>query len=143
MREAKILRYTGPDQPALLLAQYAKRVQPVTWSGSIGVVHVSGLREPPSETSGSLPPKQEVKGSKYLYDRYPPMGVLGSTGGGIFLKESGKCLGLLSRGGPGMTLAVTTFAITEWAHGKKVVWAIDPTVPMPTEEELRKLPIEE
>lgn len=139
--EAKILRYAGFEKPALLLAPCGKHVQPITWGDEgIRVVHVGALGGQLLTTVGRIPPRTEVDG--LLYDQYPTMGTPGGGGGGIFL-ENGKCLGLLSRGGPSLTLALPTTAIRQWAKEKGVAWAIDPSIPVPSEAELNKIPIED
>ncbi|OGJ68350.1 hypothetical protein A3H90_01815 [Candidatus Peribacteria bacterium RIFCSPLOWO2_02_FULL_55_36] len=85
--------------------------------------------------------KKEFGGA--VYDLYPAIGGGGSGGGGVFMKDSGKCLGLLSYEAPGVTLAVPTSAIRQWTKEKCVAWAIDHTIPMPSDEELKKLLIED
>lgn len=68
----------------------------------------------------------------------------GSSGGGLFLKEDGRCIGLAVRTfGPGFSLYVPSRNMQKWAKRSKVEWALDTSVPMPTAEELAKLPVED
>lgn len=140
-RDAMMLRYTGgSEEPALLRTSYGKCVRPITWSdGVIDVLHVNTGSIAPGTTAGRIPIRRKL-GGIVVYDTYQEMGVVGSGGGGVFRKEDGTCLGLLSRGGGGITLAIPTDTIVQWAKDQGVAWAIDHTIPVPSEEELKKLP---
>lgn len=142
-RGATILSYSGHENPALLRASYGKCIRPVAFGDGIDVLHVNTGPIAPGTTAGRTRPQQRKLG-EIAYDQYyAEMGMAGSGGGGIFLKEDGKCLGLLSHGGGGITLAIPAAAIAQWARDHGVAWAIDHTVPVPSEEELKKLPIED
>ena len=68
----------------------------------------------------------------------------GSSGGGVFLKSDGRYVGMLVRGaGEQFNLIVPIRRMREWAAKAKIEWALDPSIPMPTAEELAKLPIED
>lgn len=136
---AVVLRYSDHKEPALLRTSCEKRLRPVAWSDGIDVLHVhQGFSL--KMTKGRTRPEQRALGG-ITYDRYDAeMGTGGGGGGGIFLKD-GQCLGLLSHGGSGSTLALPTAAIRQWARDHGVAWAIDHALPVPSEEELKKLPV--
>lgn len=68
----------------------------------------------------------------------------GSSGGGVFLESDGKCVGLLVRGsGESFNFYVPHTRIRQWAKDAQVMWAIDRNVSMPSEDEMKKLPIED
>jgi len=67
----------------------------------------------------------------------------GSSGGGVYL-ESGAYTGMVLRGaGEGFNLIAPIRRIRKWAERASVKWAIDDSVPMPSSEELDKLPVED
>lgn len=79
-----------------------------------------------------------------VFDQTTVTAFPGSSGGGVFLKEDGRYMGMLVRGaGEQFNLIVPVRRIREWAKRAGVEWAIDPNVPMPTVDDLRKLPIED
>lgn len=83
--------------------------------------------------------------NKFIFDQTTCTAFPGSSGGGVFLKEKGKprYVGMLVRGaGEGFNLIVPTRRLKNYCEEHKIMWAIDPKVPMPLEEELKKLPIE-
>lgn len=134
-----ILRYSGHEEPALLRASCEKRIRPVAWNDGIDVLHVHPGFSLTMAKGRTLPEQRTLGG--IAYDRYhAEMGMGGGGGGGIFLKD-GQCLGLLSRCGGGITLAIPTAAIRQWARNHGVVWAIDHALPVPSGEELKKLPV--
>lgn len=69
--------------------------------------------------------------------------VHNSSGGGVYLTD-GRYVGCLVRGsGEQFNLIVPVRRMRDWAKRAGVMWALDPAVAMPTEEELQKLPIED
>ena len=69
--------------------------------------------------------------------------VHNSSGGGVFL-EDGRCMGLLVRGaGETFNLIVPVRRMKEWAKTMKVEWAINDNVELPSDEELKKVPLED
>lgn len=136
---AAILCYSDHEEPALLRASCEKRIRPVAWNDGIDILHVHpGFSS--EMTAGRTRTEQRTLGGVSYDKYYAEMGVAGSGGGGIFRKEDGTCLGLLSRCGGGVTLAIPAAAIAQWARYHRVAWAIDHTIPVPSEEELKKLP---
>jgi len=68
----------------------------------------------------------------------------GSSGGGMFNKVDGQYIGMLVRGsGEGFNFIVPIRRLRTWAKSAGVEWAIDPNAPMPSAEEMAKLPIED
>lgn len=70
----------------------------------------------------------------------------GSSGGGVFLKGDGRCIGILTRGVRGadnFNFIVPIRRVRKWARRAGVLWAIDPSVPVPSQAVRERLPIEE
>jgi hypothetical protein len=79
-----------------------------------------------------------------VFDQTTVTAFPGSSGGGVFLKDSGLYMGMLVRGaGEQFNLIVPVRRMRDWAKRSGVEFALDPTVAMPADEELRKLPIED
>jgi hypothetical protein len=67
-----------------------------------------------------------------MFDQTSTMGYPGSSGGGVFTTD-GKCIGLLVRSaGAGMNFIVPIRRMHEWALKVGVLWALDPSIPVPT-----------
>lgn len=67
----------------------------------------------------------------------------GSSGGGVFLKENGKCIGILVRGARGseqFNFVVPVERIKAWAKRTKVEWAMNKEIEIP--ENIFEVPIE-
>lgn len=78
------------------------------------------------------------------FDQVSTPGFPGSSGGGVFEKSTGRYVGMLVRGaGENFCLIVPVRRMREWADSAGIAWAMDPSVAMPTAEELAKLPIED
>lgn len=83
---------------------------------------------------------------KREFDQSTATAFPGSSGGGLFLKTDnvGAYIGMITRGaGEGFNLFVPIRRIQAWAVKNKIEWALDDNVPMPTEEQLQKLPVED
>jgi S1-C subfamily serine protease len=79
-----------------------------------------------------------------IFDQTTVTAFPGSSGGGVFLKSDGRYVGMLVRGaGEQFNLTVPVRRLRDWAKSSKIEWAIDPSLPMPSAEELKKLPIED
>lgn len=79
-----------------------------------------------------------------VFDQVSTPGFPGSSGGGVFLKSSGECIGLLVRGsGETFCLIVPVRRIRAWADRANIAWALDASIPLPTDAEFKKLPIED
>lgn len=66
---------------------------------------------------------------------------VGSMGGGVFIAPS-RCIGMVMTMRTYSPLVLPLREWRKWAQEKSVLWALDASVPMPSDEELRKLPIE-
>jgi len=82
--------------------------------------------------------------NKKLYDQTNCTAFPGSSGGGIFEKANGQYIGMLTRGsGETFNLIVPIRRIRIWTDKMHLSFILDPTLPVPTEEELIKIPIED
>ncbi len=79
-----------------------------------------------------------------VYNQVSTPSFRGSSGGGVYVKADGRLIGLLVRSAPGgFSLIVPVRRMETWAKKTKVERSIRDDVPVPSEEELKKLPIEE
>lgn len=79
-----------------------------------------------------------------VYDQTSCTAFPGSSGGPIVLKSSGEYVGMIVRGaGEGFNLIVPIRRINAWADRVGARFVLDESKPVPTEEELRKKPVEE
>lgn len=76
-----------------------------------------------------------------LFDQASITVFPGSSGSGIF-NSNGNCMGIiLLMKAPGMAYYAPIRRMQRWAKEQHVEWALDPSIPMPSDEELKKLPI--
>ena len=81
--------------------------------------------------------------NKFVFDQTTCTAFPGSSGGGVYLKKDAKYVGMLVRGaGEGFNLIVPVRRIIDYAEKHKIMWALDRSVAMPTEDELKKIPVE-
>jgi hypothetical protein len=83
--------------------------------------------------------------NKHIFDQTTCTAFPGSSGGGVFLKQDGdtRYVGMLVRGaGEGFNLIVPIRRMTEYCKEHKIMWALDKSVNMPSEEDLKKMPVE-
>ena len=81
--------------------------------------------------------------NKYIFDQTTCTAFPGSSGGGVYLKSDARYVGMLVRGaGEGFNLIVPVRRMVEYCKKNKIMWALDKNVKMPTEDELKKMPIE-
>jgi len=81
--------------------------------------------------------------NKTVFDQTTVAAFPGSSGGGVFTRD-GFYVGMLVRGaGETFNLIVPIRRMSHWATSAKVAWALDPTLPMPSEDELKRLPVED
>jgi hypothetical protein len=81
-----------------------------------------------------------------VFDQVTAVAFPGSSGGGMFLKDSGEYIGMLTQGVmklQGFNFIVPLRRIHAWAKEAKIEWAIDPSVPMPTLKEIEAIPVED
>lgn len=81
--------------------------------------------------------------NKFVFDQTTCTAFPGSSGGGVYLKGNAQYVGMLVRGaGEGFNLIVPVRRMKEYCKEHKIMWALDPKIAMPKDEELLKLPIE-
>ncbi len=81
--------------------------------------------------------------NKFVFDQTTCTAFPGSSGGGVYLKSDARYVGMLVRGaGEGFNLIVPVRRMQDYAEKHKIMWALDKNVPMPDEDELRKMPVE-
>ena len=83
--------------------------------------------------------------NKRIFDQTTCVAFPGSSGGGVYLKseENPKYVGMFVRGaGEGFNLIVPVRRIINYAEKHNIMWALDPKVAMPKEDELNKMPVE-
>ncbi len=81
--------------------------------------------------------------NKHVFDQTTCTAFPGSSGGGVYLKSDARYVGMLVRGaGEGFNLIVPVRRMVEYCEKHKIMWAIDKKVAMPSEAELKKIPIE-
>jgi len=87
-------------------------------------------------------------GDGVVFDQTSAPAFPGSSGGGIFLTESsgeytGRYAGMLVRGaGETFNLIVPVRRMRKWAQKQNVLWALDETLPIPSYQDIIKIPIE-
>ena len=154
--DARVIRYSNADHgDDLALLQVRKKnfvqVSSVFYTDEqipdIGtdVYHVGSLL-------GQLGSNSMTKGiisqlgrvyENVVYDQTTATAFPGSSGGGVYL-EDGRYVGMIVRGaGEGFNLMVPVRRMSNWAKSANVEWALDPSLPMPSQDELKKLPIED
>lgn len=83
-----------------------------------------------------------IRNNKNVFDQTTCPGFPGSSGGGVYLTD-GRYVGMLVRGaGETFNLIVPVRRMLKWAHTANIDWAIT-DAPMPTDEGMLKLPIED
>lgn len=81
--------------------------------------------------------------NKYVFDQTTVTAFPGSSGGGVYLKSDAKYIGMLVRGaGEGFNLIVPVRRMQDYCEQHKIMWALDPKISIPEEEDLKKMPIE-
>lgn len=78
-----------------------------------------------------------------VYDQVSSPSFPGSSGGGVYLTD-GRYVGMLVRGsGETFGLIVPVRRMKDWATKAGVVWAIDSSIKPPSDDDLKKIPIED
>jgi len=81
--------------------------------------------------------------NKHIFDQTTCTAFPGSSGGGVYLKNDARYVGMLVRGaGEGFNLIVPVRRMIDYCEQHKIMWALDAKVPMPTEGELKKMSVE-
>ncbi len=84
-------------------------------------------------------------GTKRVFDQTTVTAFPGSSGGGVFLEASGEYIGMLVRGsgnGGSFNFIVPIRRMRKWASEQKIEWAIDPSIKVPSLEEIEKINVE-
>ena len=81
--------------------------------------------------------------NKFVYDQTTCTAFPGSSGGGVYLKNDARYVGMLVRGaGEGFNLIVPVRRMISYCEEHKIMWALDHKFPMPSNSELGKLSVE-
>ena len=81
--------------------------------------------------------------NKRVFDQTTCTAFPGSSGGGVYLKSDARYIGMLVRGaGEGFNLIVPVRRMKDYCEKHKMMWALDKSFPMPTDDELKKMPVE-
>ena len=97
-----------------------------------------------SLTTGLISQHGRVLPNGKIFDQSSAVAFPGSSGGQLSTKKDGKCVGLLVRGaGEGFNLYVPIRRIKIWAKKVGVEFALDDNVPVPSDDELKKYPLED
>jgi hypothetical protein len=81
--------------------------------------------------------------NKFVFDQTTCTAFPGSSGGGVYLKSDARYVGMLVRGaGEGFNLIVPVRRMQEYCIEHKIMWALDPSRPMPSEKEVTEMPVE-
>jgi S1-C subfamily serine protease len=83
--------------------------------------------------------------SEAVYDQTSAVSFPGSSGGGVF-NLTGQYIGMLTGGirdSQGFAWYVPVRRMREWARSMNLEWAMDATVPMPSEADLKAIPLDD
>lgn len=96
-----------------------------------------------SQTGRTLP----MRGANVkVFDQVTAVAFPGSSGGGMFLKDNGEYIGMLTQGVQqlqGFNFIVPVRRIHAWTKAAKIEWALSPNVPMPNLAALDAIPVED
>jgi hypothetical protein len=84
--------------------------------------------------------------NRQTFDQVTTVAFPGSSGGGMYLKDSGVYVGMLTQGvtrSQGFNFLVPIRRMHEWAAEVGIEWALDPSVPMPAQKELDEIHVED
>jgi len=84
--------------------------------------------------------------NKQVFDQVTAVAFPGSSGGGMYLKDDGVYIGMLTQGVmalQGFNFIVPVRRMHGWAKECGIEWALDPNAPMPSLEEIAKIKVEE
>ncbi len=84
--------------------------------------------------------------SENVFDQTSAIAFPGSSGGGVYNMETGEYIGMLTAGirdAQGFHWYVPVRRMHAWAKRMNLEWALDASVPMPSAEELKAIPIED
>lgn len=82
--------------------------------------------------------------SDVIFDQTTVTAFPGSSGGGVYLKSDGRCVGMLVRGaGEQFNFIVPVRRLAAWAKKTHIEWAVDPSVPVPSLADIGKIKAED
>lgn len=82
-------------------------------------------------------------GEEVLFDQVNVGAMPGSSGGGVFLKNDGKYVGMLVRGaGPTFGLIVPVRRMWNWVDKNDIEWVMDDSAKIPSLKEILEMPVE-
>lgn len=85
-----------------------------------------------------------INNNGIVFDQSEVPGFPGSSGGVMALKSDGRCVGILVRGsGETLNFFVPVRRIKQFYQTNNMLWALDQNVPMPTQVEVDKIPVED
>jgi len=143
---ARVIKYSASEDLALLLIRkknwtkasvtFHLKELPKIGSELYHVGSLLGIRGAGSITKGILSQHGRIIDEK-LFDQTTVTAFPGSSGGGVFLKMGGACIGLILRGsGETFNFIVPVRRMHCWAKEAGIEWAIDATKPMPKTSDL-------
>ena len=154
--DAEVLRYsdadTGEDLALLRIRKknfirstvqfYLDESIPPVGTQLLHVGSLLGQMGSNSLTSGIVSQHGRVLSGK-VYDQSTCAAFPGSSGGGVYLEKDGRYIGMIVRGaGETFNLMVPIRRTREWARSAKIEFALDDRIPVPSESDLRKIPVE-
>ena len=81
--------------------------------------------------------------NKYVFDQTTCTAFPGSSGGGVYLKSDARYIGMLVRGaGEGFNLIVPVRRMRDYCEKHEIMWALNPKLEMPSEDDIKKISIE-
>jgi hypothetical protein len=79
-----------------------------------------------------------------VFDQTTATAFPGSSGGGVHLEKDGRYVGMVVRGaGESFNFIVPVRRMRAWAKKANIEWALDPSVKVPDDDELARIPVED
>lgn len=138
------LRAKGKFKPIASAVFYLDKEIPAIGTDLYHCGSLLGTLGSNSLTTGIMSQHGRLLFKNVVFDQTTCTAFPGSSGGIVCLKKDGRYVGMLVRGaGEGFNLIVPVRRIHAWAKKTGVDFAMDESVPVPTEEELKKRPIDD
>lgn len=108
----------------------------------VGSLHGQGGSN--SVTDGIVSQPGRILSDGHVYDQTTVTAFPGSSGGGVYLKDSGLYVGMITQGaGETFNFMVPVRRMRVWAERTGILFAMDDSVPVPDAETFAKMPIED